>query len=79
MSREIVVGHAKRKERRQAAPRKTAERVEEQAVLDDGTVDLILDLRLGTDEGDPVAGIFHAFVASVVFWIALGAALTYLS
>jgi hypothetical protein len=78
MFRESIVGHPKRKERHHPAPPSAAARVEEHAVLDDGTVDRILELRLGTEDGDPVAGIRNAIVAAGAFWTALGLVLIYL-
>jgi hypothetical protein len=70
------VGQAKRKPHRSTRVRR-APQAAEPAPLDDTAVDKILDLRLGTEDGDPVAGIRNALVASAVFWVALGAAVFY--
>jgi hypothetical protein len=72
MLRESIVGHAKRKERRHPAPRGAAAEAESRAVLDDGAVDRILELRLDSEDGDPVRGIRNALIAAVGFWAALG-------
>ena len=70
------MGHAKRKDHRRARARRPPQS-DERATLDETTVDKILDLRLGTEDGDPVTGIFNALVASAVFWVALAAAFIY--
>jgi hypothetical protein len=70
------VGQAKRKPHRNARARRAAQ-TDERATLDDTAVDKILELRLGTEDGDPVAGIRNALVASAVIWVALGAAVFY--
>ena len=79
MPRESIVGHAKRKERRHPAPGRAAAQAESCAVLDDGAVDRILKLRLGSEDGDPVRGIRNAIVAAVGFWAALGLVLMLLA
>ena len=70
------MGHAKRKPHRSARVRR-APQADERATLDDAAVDKILDLRLGAEDGDPVAGIRNALVASAVLWVAIGAAVFY--
>jgi len=69
------MGHAKRKEAVHANNRR---RVEPDAVLDDSSVDQILELRLGRDDGDPVAGIRNALIGGAVFWVALALASIYI-
>jgi hypothetical protein len=48
-------------------------------VLDDGAVERILASRMGTEDGDPVAGIRNAIVAAVGFWVLVGLVLILLA
>ena len=72
MSRESIMGHAKRKSSAPAV--RAAVPTVDGTPLHDSAVEHILDIRLGGDDGDPVAGIRNALVASTAFWTLLALA-----